>query len=305
MSKNAGKSEMGQATALMRDNIARLEAINIPTVEAQRIALETPELVGLLEAEALGPSRFENISLDPRLQAAERSALEDIIGFAQSKEMDPMSRLNLEEGLAKSIGAQQASFQKIDENLQLPAGQKLALKLQEIQNTGQRDMKTAMQVAADARLAKIAALGQSADLASRIQQQQLGVEQNRAAAADEINRFNTQNRQNINQFNAQNRIATQRGGEATRNQQQMYNQGLIQQQFQNELARTTGVTGAQSNLANIYGQQGAASAQGQATQNAAILGGLTGLAGAGIGAYGDIQAAKAGNIQAAKAGKVG
>jgi hypothetical protein len=44
MSKNAGKSEMKQATALMRDNVARLEAIGIPTIEAQKIALECLKL---------------------------------------------------------------------------------------------------------------------------------------------------------------------------------------------------------------------------------------------------------------------
>jgi energy-coupling factor transporter ATP-binding protein EcfA2 len=288
---DAGKSEMRKATRLMEQNIARLEAIGVPTIEAQRIALQSPELVGLLEAESLGPSRFEEISMDPRLQAAQMAALEDITGLAQSKEMDAMSRLNLEQGLAKSIGAQQASFQKIDENLELGAGQKLALKAQEIQDAGQRDMNIAMQAAANAQQAKIAALGQQANLASGIQQQQLGLAEKKANAADVINQFNTQNKQNVNARNLSERQRIAEAGITTKGQQEMYNKGLIQQQFQNQVAKATGISGAQSNLANMYAQQGAASAQGQATQNAAILGGLTGLAGAGIGAYGDIKAA--------------
>lgn len=59
MSKNAGKSEMKQANALMRDNIAKLEALGVPTIEAQKIALESPELVDMLVAEQMGPSAYE------------------------------------------------------------------------------------------------------------------------------------------------------------------------------------------------------------------------------------------------------
>ncbi len=63
-------------------------------------------------------------------------------------------------------------------------------------------------------------------------------------------------------------------------EQEMYNKGLIQQQFQNQMARVTGVTGAQSNLANIYGQQAAAAQQAQQAQTGALLnlGGTLGAA---------------------------
>ncbi len=42
---SAGKGEMEKATKLQKDSIARLEALGIPSIEAQRIALEAPELV--------------------------------------------------------------------------------------------------------------------------------------------------------------------------------------------------------------------------------------------------------------------
>jgi hypothetical protein len=106
MSKNAGKKEMKQANALMRDNVARLEALGVPTIEAQKIALQSPELVGLLEAEALGPSRFEEVSMDPRLQAAQMAALEGITGVTEAGGLDAQSRLNLEEGLGRVAGAE-------------------------------------------------------------------------------------------------------------------------------------------------------------------------------------------------------
>lgn len=288
---DAGKSEMRKATRLMEQNIARLEAIGIPTIEAQRIALQSPELVGLLEAESLGPSRFEEISMDPRLQAAQMAALEDITGIAEAGGLDAQTRLNLEEGLARAAGAEQARLQQLKEDPTLGQGQRLALQSQAVQGTGQSARNVALQSAAQAQQARMAALGQQANLASGMQQQQLGLAGQKASAADVINQFNVQNKQNVNARNLGEKQRIAEAGIATGNQQEMYNKGLIQQQFQNQVAKATGISGAQSNLANMYAQQGAASAQGQATQNAAILGGITGLAGAGIGAYGDIKAA--------------
>ncbi len=279
MSKNAGKSEMKQATALMRDNVARLEAIGIPTVEAQKIALETPELVGMLEAESLGPSRFEEISMDPRLQAAQMAVLQEMTGIGESGR-DAESKLTLEQGLGRIAGAEQADFQKITEDPTLNAGQKLALReaMKQRSNEGKQDV--ALKSAVQAQQAKVAALGQKANLASEMQQQQLGLAERKASAADAINQFNTQLRQQTNIGNKE--YERQRAAQvaATKNQQEMYNKGLIQQQFQNQMARVTGVTGAQSNLANIYGQQAAAAQQAQQAQTGALLnlGGTLGAA---------------------------
>lgn len=272
MSKNAGKSEMKEANRLMRDNIARLEAIGVPTIEAQRIALESPELVGLLEAEALGPSRFEEISMDPRLQAAQMAALEDITGVTEAGGLDAQARLALEEGLGRVAGAEQARLQQLREDPTLGQGQKLALQAQAIQGAGQGGRDVALQTAAQAQQARMAALGQQANLASGMQQQQLGLAGQKASAADAIAQFNTQQRMGVQSQNLAAKQAIANQAVATRNQQEMYNKGLIQQQFQNEMAKATGVTGGQTALANLYGQQAAAAQQAQQAQTGAIIG---------------------------------
>jgi hypothetical protein len=271
MSKNAGKSEMKEANRLMRDNIARLEAIGVPTIEAQRIALESPELVGLLEAEALGPSRFEEISMDPRLQAAQMAALEDITGVTEAGGLDAQTRLALEEGLGRVAGAEQARLQQLREDPTLGQGQKLALQAQAVQGAGQGGRDVALQTAAQAQQARMAALGQQANLASGMQQQQLGLAGQKASAADAIAQFNTQQRMGVQSQNLASRQAIANQATATRNQQEMYNKGLIQQQFQNEIAKAGGVTGAQTNLANIYGQQAGAAQQAQQAGTGALL----------------------------------
>jgi len=272
MSKNAGKSEMKEATKLMRDNIARLEAIGIPTIEAQRIALEAPELVGVLEAESLGPSRFEEISMDPRLQAAQMAALEDITGISEAGGLDAASRLNLEQGLGRVAGAEQARLQQLREDPTLGQGQKLALQAQAIQGAGQSGRDVALQTAAQAQQARMAALGQQANLASGMQQQQLGLAGQKASAADAIAQFNAQNRQNVAGRNLSERQRIAEAGAATRNQQDIYNKGLIQQQFQNEMAKATGVTGQQATLAGNLQQQAGAAQQAQQAMTGALIG---------------------------------
>jgi hypothetical protein len=263
---------MKKSNRLMRDNIARLEAIGIPTIEAQKIALEAPELVGQLEAEALGSSRFEEISMDPRLQAAQMAALEDITGIAEAGGLDAQSRLNLEEGLARASGAEQARLQQLREDPTLGQGQRLALQAQAVQGSGQSARDVALQSAAQAQQARMAALGQQANLASGMQQQQLGLAGQKASAADAIAQFNAQQRMGVQSQNLANRQRIAEAGAATRNQQEMYNKGLIQQKFQNEMAKATGVTGQQSSMAGNLQQQASSAQQAQQAQTGALIG---------------------------------
>ena len=283
MNNNAGKSEMKSANKLMRDNIARLEAIGIPTVEAQKIALEAPELVGQLEAEALGPSRFEEIAMDPRLQAAQMAALEGITGVTEAGGLDAQSRLNLEEGLGRIAGSEQARLQQLKEDPTLGQGQKLALQAQAVQGAGQSGRDVALQTAAQAQQARMAALGQQSNMASGMQQQQLGLAGQKATRADEVNLENKRAREAINLFNIQQKQNIANMGYATRNQMEIANKGLLQQQFQNQMAKVTGVTGAQSNLAQQMQQQAAAAQQAKQAQTGAMLNLAGTVAGAAIG----------------------
>ena len=279
MSKNSGRSEMRQANRLMREQMARLEAIGIPSIEAQKIVLESPELVDMLEAEALGPSRFEEISMDPRLQAAQMAALEDITGVTEAGGLDAQTRLALEEGLGRVAGAEQARLQQLREDPTLGQGQKLALQAQAVQGAGQGGRDVALQTAAQAQQARMAALGQQANLASGMQQQQLGLAGQKASAADAIAQFNTQQRMGVQSQNLASRQAIANQTAATRNQQEMYNKGLIQQQFQNEIAKAGGQGQASQNMANTYAQQAGAAQQAQQAMTSGLVN-----AGATIGA---------------------
>jgi hypothetical protein len=275
MSKNAGRSEMKEANRLMRDNIARLEAIGIPTIEAQKIALESPELVGLLEAETLGPSQFEDVQMDPRLQSAQLAALEGITGVAETG-LGAEDRLALEEIKRQAAGQAQAqratTLQQMEERGMGDSGASLIAQLSSGQQAADTAAMQGMRQAAQAQQARMAALGQQGSMAAQMQGQQLGLAGQKASAADAIAQFNTQQRMGVQSQNLAARQGIANQGTATRNQQEMYNRGLIQQQFQNEIAKAGGVTGAQSNLAQQMQQQAGAAQQAQQAQTGALIG---------------------------------
>jgi len=271
---DTGASEMAQANRLMRDNIARLEAIGVPTIEAQKIALETPELVGMLEAEVLGPSAFEQVQEDPRLRMAQIQALSDMTELAQTglgaEDKAALSQIRRDVAAQRQAEAATA-LQQMQERGMGDSGAALMAQLQAGQQAGQRQAQQAEAQAAQAAAARRAAIGQQANMASQMSQQQLALAGQKASAKDVINQFNTQNRQSVAARNLAERQRIAEAGTAARNQQQMYNTGLIQQQFQNEIAKAGGVTGGQTALANLYGQQAAAAQQAQAAQTGSLL----------------------------------
>jgi hypothetical protein len=272
---NAGRGEMRESNRIMRENIARLERLNVPTIEEQRILLQNPELIDMLEAEQLGTSRMEDIQFDPRLMAAQRASLEDISGIAESGGLDAQSRLTLEEGLRRA--ANLGTAQMATANAQLEAegrgdsGARIAMMASAAQNAANQAQQAGLQTAAQADAARRAAIMDRANLASTMSQQDLGLKTGKASAADRIAEFNAQQRTGANaaNFNYQTNRANQLAANA--NQQEIYNKGLIQQQFQNEFQKAGGVNQAAGGMAgNLQAQAGAAQ-QAQQAGTGALL----------------------------------
>jgi hypothetical protein len=286
MSKNAGKSEMKESNALMRDNIAKLEALGIPTIEAQKIALQNPELVGLLEAEQLGPSALEGMQEDPRLAGSRMSALEGITSFAEQG-YDAESRALEEASLRRAANLGMATMASGEQRLasegMSDSGSRLLNMQAAAQNAAETQSQAGLQMAANAAAARRQALGQQADMASNMSAQNLGMQEKKLSAADSIASFNAQNKQNVNAQNlgARQNIANQKT--ANVNQQEIYNKGLQQQKFQNEVAKAGGVSQANTAMAGNLQQQAAAAQQAQQALTSSIIGAGTSVAGAYAG----------------------
>lgn len=265
---------MAESNKLMRDNVAKLEAIGIPTIEAQKIALQNPELVEPLIAEQMGASSMEDIQMDPRLQSAQRAALDEMTGLGQTGlgAEDRAAFNQLRRQAAGAAEAQQAStLQEMASRGMLDSGANLAAQLQAGQSQADRMSQEGDRLAASASEARRAALGQQANMASQMSAQDLGLKTNKASAADTIAQFNTQQRAATGAANQGYRIdrATQLAN--LRNQEEVANKGLIQQNLQNQFQKAGGVAQAQSAQAGNLQQQAAGAQQAQQAQTGAIL----------------------------------
>lgn len=284
MGNDAGKGEMEQALGLSKEALAELKKLYVPTVAEQEVSLINPELAGLLEAEQLGDSAQAGVSADPRLKNAQMKALEELAGLSQQGlgVEDQAAFNNLRRQASAENQAQQASIlQNAAAQGTLDSGNTLMAQLNASQAQSNRLSQGAENQAAQAAAARREALSAYANQGNALSAQDLAQKNTAGSAKDAIARFNAQNKQGVNQYNLGNKQDIANTTAANANQSQLYNKGLIQQKFQNDTTKATGVAGQTNNVANNYAQQGQAAAQGQAAMNAALLG----TAGSVTGAY--------------------
>ena len=284
-SKDPNKAAM----KFQREQAKRLQGIDLP--ELEEYLLQSPELVGLLEAEQLDPSTMEEISLDPQLRANQMKVLQDLAqrseeGLTQSDKFEM-------EKLLGDVAAQEQSRQAGIEAQMAQrgldtSGAALVAKQQSSQSAANQAREKAMQMAAQAQQNKLAALSQLGAQSGQMESQDFGRQSQIASARDAIARANAMNRQQVAGQNlaARQAIANQRTN-ITNQQAQLANQ-LAQQQFSNEMARAGAQGGVVNNMASIAGNapQKPSMAQG------ALAGGATGATfgpwgaaiGAGVGA---------------------
>ena len=277
-----------QAQANIDMAVAQLEAIGIPSVEAQQIVLQKPELVGVLTAETLGPSAMEGVKASPKTIAAQFSALEGLRQRAEQG-LTPEDRLIMSQ-IQDSLAAQQQAQQKgilqsFAARGQAGAGQELAARLLSGQQQAEMANQSGMNLAANVAQARRAALDQMGSLAGSLRTQDVTEQTRLAQARDVINQFNLQNRQDIAAQNLALRqdIANQQANIAR--QQETYNKGLIGQRFNQQMQKAGAVANARvgqaSNLNQAAQQQlwaGQQQAQGLANMGSGVSQGLGALA---------------------------
>lgn len=275
---NAGKSEAKEANSILRQNVARLEALNIPTIEAQKIALTDPELIDRLEAEQLSGSALENIQFDPRLRASGLQALAGTEELARTG-MGAEDKAALAEILRQASGQAQAQKESILQAEQAAgrgdSGSALVAQLQAGQAAADRASQQGLQVAANAAAARRNALAQQGNMASQLSAADIGLRTQAGSAKDAIAQFNAQARTGVNAANQAQAINRANQIAANRNQEEIANKGLIQQKFQNEVQKAGGVAQASGQVAANLQNQAQAAQSAQQAQQAALIGAAT------------------------------
>lgn len=269
-----------QAADFTNKAIAVIEKLGIPTVEAQKIALENPQLVFQYapELEKEFPeikSKLESIQTDPRLKeyvAAGMAELQQKIeggGFTPEE----LAQINdLKRGVAQQANARDASLQMQMQQRGLGgSGQELMSRMLASQSAAQQQSVDSDNLARQAYTQKLAAIQQLADTAGQAQSREFGQQAQVASAGDEATKYITNLNAQVQSTNVAQRNAAARSRAelqqdlenqrvATANAEQQYNKQLQQQQYENQLQKAGLATSAYTGAATGALQAGATAA---------------------------------------------
>lgn len=281
---DAQREAANKAYDAQRKNFAKmqemLEAIGIPSIEAQELLLERPEYAGDLITETLGPSALEDIQEDPRLKSVQMDALSELQEIAKVG-LTPEERAQraemLRESAAQGQAAQKQILQQMAQRGNLDSGASLIAQLQANAAEGADARRQSEQMAADVAQRRRDAIMQAANLSGNISQADLARQTQAAQAADRINQFNVQNRNQAQSRNLDSRQAYANQIANLANQEQQYNKQLINQRYNQELEKAKILGNTMTNQANAtanYANQMGAAAAGQAAGMGSAIGNL-------------------------------
>lgn len=213
-----------------------------------------PRLDALLQRD-LPPSAFAAITENSSVVGTQEEMLRALAEEASTGGSSAQSRMannRARNEANRYFNGQQGSIQQsLGQRGLTGSGLDYALQQQAAQGASNMFADQAMQAEAGNADRALMAKRAAADLAGNIRQQDWQVSSAKAQAADEIAKWNENNRQQV----------------------AMYNNGLNQQQFGNQMAKAQGYNNAVAGVANQYQQQGQ-----QTWQNANNVGAFAGSA---------------------------
>lgn len=233
---------------IQRNIIAGVDAIkyvNLPSINQMKVKLQNLVQQGVLSPEK-AQTFLQQATAYADMDPTARNALTEIVN---SQGLDPQARAALhqvqQEQAATERGAREAIMQNAAARGVAGSGLEMANRLSAEQGNATNAANQGFQAAADANNRRLQAISGLSTMDSQ-----------KAAAQDAINQFNAANRQAVENMNvgAANSAAEKNLAEKQRiadtnvqtaNQQQLYNKGLYQQDFANQMAK-------QSALANAW-----------------------------------------------------
>ncbi len=271
---NASASE--RAAALQDKNLQEWLKIHIPDPAEQKIAMERFVQQGQLDpkletAIKQDPSQFEKITTSVSNRNAQNRALSELEDIGYSGGLRLQDKAALQDAQMDGTVRDRANRNAIAADMQRKglggSGFEVASQLQGQSAGADRDANNSLKVAAMAQDRALQSIMGAGDMATKFRTQDFGEQSAKASAADQINRFNTTNLQDINQRNIASQNAAMAGNLAQKqktadantnlsNQEQQYNKGLLQQQFDNQAKVASGKSGQYGQMAANQIQQG-------------------------------------------------
>lgn len=248
-SKDPNKAAMRAQDAQMK----RLKGLSVP--ELEEYMLQSPELVGLLDAEQLQDTKLGDIQTDSRLKENQMKALEGLSQRADEG-LTVEDKYAMEQMLGDVSNQEKSQRADIEQDMmrkgQDVSGLSIMSKLQNSQSSSNNARDKAMQMALGASQSKQQALANLAQQSGQMEQADYNKQANLASARDAIMKSNAMNKQNVNATNlgARQSVANQEANIA--NQQAQVANQIAQQNYNNQVTKVTGqgnVANAQSNIA--------------------------------------------------------
>lgn len=256
------------STPHIKDNFQEMQ---LPSIADQELQLQELVQQGILtpeqaQAQLVGRSEMDGITLDPKLKTAQMEALAGLQDISSSGGMTNMDRANLNRIKSEEDAAARGKREAILSNAQARgmggSGLELMSQMKNQQESASRTAQRDLDVAGMAQQRALQALMQGGDMAGRIQGQDFSQQAQTAQANDAISKFNAQNKQQVGMANvaanndaqARNLAAKQSVSDINsnlKNQQQMHNKGLLQSNFENDMRKRQAQAGlAAQNAAN-------------------------------------------------------
>lgn len=293
-SDQAGRDLEADAEKAVRQAVAQYNGVIPPEVRAiivnslQQQGLYTPKME---EALNLGPSQVSNIQEDSGVKDAQMQALQQLGQVSQTglRPEDRLAMIGNNNATTRDARANQGALlqQLRAQGMSGPEAEAIV----RAQGSQQGTNAAAEQADANNSMAAqnaLSALSQYQDLSGNTRNQDFQVQNSKAQAADEFNRFNVQAKQaaaNTN-TNEQNKAQASNLAESQRisntNNDNTYNEATRQQQaqqqrYQNQMAVASAKANALNGQSNLLNQQGQQNAQGTANAVAGGLGALGSL----------------------------
>jgi hypothetical protein len=258
----ANKSALERAELLQNQALQQFLSITIPDPKDQRIALEEFVLQGTINPQleaaiSQAPSEFEKIVTSWEDKQAQRRALSELEQIGYKGGMRLQDKATIQEALKDSQSRERGERLAISAEMARRglsgSGFEVAGRLAAQQGSADRDAMTSLKAASDAQNRALSAIQSAGELGTKYRTQEFGEQAQKAAAADVINRFNTENLRDVQMRNlaSQNRaqeLNLSRKQDLAnmntqmRNYQQEYNKGLLQKQYENQLQRAAGAS---------------------------------------------------------------
>lgn len=268
-----GSSASGNVDAANAATQAGLQAwlnVNVPDPAQQQLELQQYQQTGsfsptVQQAFQQDPTGMASLNVNPTGQDAEMSALSKMQSLANAGGMDAQAQATQQQAQNTAQAAEQGQRGAIVQNMAArgmggASGAGLAAELQASQGDQDQAAMTGTQAASDAEQRALQAMQGASATGSNLYSQDYGQAAAAAQAQDAINKFNTQNSQQVAASNAAAQTAAQAANTnltqgiseqntQLANQQQQYNKGLLQQQFNNQATVAGGVAGQDKNVA--------------------------------------------------------